>query len=436
MEYVPRYCEKCGAKKSELRDETEYMLKCRCDWERQFWPMLTSTVHESFRHKSMGDWSPKLFRQAQSRSFKRLIKIQKADAIFKVWNFAFRPIPKGLTTTSALSRSIQSKQNLYIRGPKNSGRGLITSSIKLLAAIRTIGSTPLPGDFDTFKSDLAQTEALGPTGGDARVLVAQKYEEPPLLALEDVRGETTTRYSGDKVPKRSKAADAIDRLLAARGLRPGSMLLSGPDFIGQLQDTLGDRLPEVLDSENTSIILLFHPKEADALLAGLKMYRESLREVVTQALGVNSSDKLSTKDKKYFDEQAELLRQALYFGEAFQNVPEGCDPMGSVGEGLSFFDQIADAADKNRLHKKMLEVLRAFNAAKASKDEAYADGVRTAQVCAARSCKTLASRMTERELYETGRLMSLATQPTEKVSEMIEKARALRDKMSGASTDI
>jgi hypothetical protein len=434
MQYIPRICQSCGAKKSELRDEVEYMLKCKCDWERQFWPMLTSTVHESFRHKSMGDWSPKLFSEAQSRSFKRLIKVQKADAIAKVWNFAFRPFTKGVVTTNALTKSIQNRHNLFIRGPKNSGRGLITASIKLLAAVRGIQSTPLPGDFDTFKAELAQTESFSAAGADARILVSQKYEDPPLLALEDVRGELITRYSGDKIPKKSKAADAIDRLLAARALRPGAMLLSGPDFIGQLQDTLGDRLPEILDSDNTSIILLFHPKEADALLAGLKMYRESLEDVVRQAIGTGSNEKLSTKDKKYFDEQAELLRQALYFEEAFPNVPEGCDPNGSVGQGICFYDMVTD--DEKRLHKKMLEVVRTFNAAKASKDEAYADGVRTAQINAARSCKTLASRMTERELYETGRLMSMATMPAERVAEIIEKARAMRDKMSGASKDI
>jgi hypothetical protein len=435
MEYIVRRCPICQAPTSEFKDGQERLFPCTCDWASEFWNRVQTVVYQDFLDKNMGNWSPKIFSPENSRNFKRFIKIQKVVAIQRVYDFAFRAVDAKGAPICAISKSVAANRNLFIRGPRGSGRGLITASIKMFATAKKISSTFLPGTFDVFKDDVSQTRQMGREGADARILVAHKYEDVALLALEGVKGEVSKNYKGEAIQRKHPAADAIDRTLAMRAGRPGSLLVSGPDFIQEIGDTAGDRLYEMLLSDKTSIVIMLTPNEADALLTSLRLRLDYYKQWLENLWSTDweKGDK-KLRDSKHLTEQAAVLQQALYFERAFPQIPSSIDKNGISHFTFDFAGDVNDRIGK--LPTKLAQSFREFSAACDAKDFTYAEGVKDAQTSAVRECKALASRMSEREIEEVGAMLSMATAPKEEVARLIEEARILRDKMAGKSDDI
>ncbi len=433
MDYVPRRCRICDSATSELRDGREHLFPCTCDWAGEFWYRVREVVYKNFITKNMGHWSPKIFHVENSRNFKRFIKIQKALAIQKIYEFAFMPTDVGNHQVSAITKSIANNRNLFIRGPRGSGRGLITASIKFYAAAKKISSTVLPGTFDVFKDDMTQAKQFGVIGADARILVSHKYENVSLLALEGVKGESSKNYKNEIVLKKHPASDAIDRTLAMRAGRPGSLLISGPDFVQEIGDTAGDRLYESLLSDKTSRILLFSPTEADALLTALTQRRKYFDAWVETTIQTKWDATSRMQDKKHLEEQAAILEQALYFEKAFPEIPITLDK-----KGIAHLPHtISDIREHiSSMPQKLIDAHRNFSAAFEAKDYTYTEGIKEAQKAVVRECKVLAMKMSDKEIEETGAMISLATAPSGEVAKIIEQARILRDKMAGKSDDI
>jgi hypothetical protein len=435
MDYVPRRCRICDSATSELRNGREHLFPCTCDWAGEFWHRVREVVYKNFITKNMGHWSPKIFHVENSRNFKRFIKIQKALAIQRIYEFAFMPTDAGdHSQVSAITRSIANNRNLFIRGPRGSGRGLITASIKFYAAAKKISSTVLPGTFDVFKDDMTQAKQFGVIGADARILVSHKYENVSLLALEGVKGESSKNYKNEIILKKHPASDAIDRTLAMRAGKPGSLLISGPDFVQEIGDTAGDRLYEMLLSDKTSMVLMFSPLEADALLTALTQRRDYFNKWVKTICETKWDENPKMQEQKHLDEQAAILEQALYFVKAFPEIPNLIDKTGVAHTPHSIHTKLK--AFHSSMPQKLSEAYVGFNAAFEAKDFTYTEGIKEAQKAVVRECKVLAMKMSDREIEETGAMISLATAPSSEVAKIIEQARILRDKMAGKSDDI
>lgn len=218
--------------KNAIRNGVEIILRCPCDWERGYHDRMKRTVHPDYWQKTILDWSPGIFKQGGPGTFKNLIKIQKAFCRIRLYNFWFRLLSNN-PNKYAWERSLETQQTLYIRGPAHSGRDLLISQIKMLAAAKNISTTSIPNDeWSTFKSKISQCNWNGKEADEAKFEAAENYRDVKLLTLKNVRGENS------KFPFR--ASTLVDDLLIKRSMKQGSMVLAGYDFINQIGDSMGE----------------------------------------------------------------------------------------------------------------------------------------------------------------------------------------------------
>lgn len=423
IEFQPRFCPICNGPKNELRDNVEIILRCTCDWERGYHDRIRKTIHYSFwreKVKNIKDWSPPIFQQGGPGRFKNFIKVQKGICIHKLYDFCFKYFGKDEFghKTYALDKSIEKGRNLYIRGPNGSGRGLLMSQIKFHTAWRDISTTPLPGEWSTFKSDMAQCNWNGKEADDAKARVLDSYRNVKLLTLENVRGENSKFAFKGAIP--------LDDLLTKRSLMQGSMVLSSSDFIHQLGDAIGDRLPDILLSDNTTLILMFSAEEADALVGALVRRLTKLREQVLKA-------ELGKKGvQNQYDEERilEMAQEVFIIENAFPKISlsnslQGAQTKISEGDSLSYQIDM----NPSRFHEKLRELWAAFNAAKQEKSLAYQEGLKKVYIAVMKDCPELGQKMSEKEMIETGKLMSFACSEPEKIKNLLIKSKELMDKM-------
>ena len=421
-EFSPRFCPCCGEPKNEIKDGVEIIKRCTCDWERGFHDRVRKTIHYSFWRDgvvTIKDWSPPLFKDGGPGRFKTFIKIQKAVAIHKLYDFCFKFIGKTPENKKvyALDKNMERGRSFYIRGPLGSGRGTLLSQIKFFAAFRDISTTPNPADWATFKSEIAQCNWNGKEAEIAKDNVSDQYRQVKLLTLENVKGEES------KFP--FKGASLIDDLLTKRNLNHGCNIFTSSDFVGQLGNLVGDRLPEILMSEGTSIVLLFHPTEADALLNAVIRRRIKLEDIIAKC---NFGQSKTHQDSLQEDKNLELVKELLYINEAF-----GCLPLSLSLQSVSklqtesLVEQLG--LKPEQFHEKIQKVWAAFGVSKEEKGLEYEEALKRVYISVIKECPELGNRMTEKEMIETGKMIRLACSEKDVINKYINDAQQLREKM-------
>lgn len=434
--FSPRFCEICKEPKNDLRNGTEIILRCTCDWARGFHERIKHTVRRDFwdpkivdpedkneiKLKTIDHWDPPIFANGGPGRFKNFIKIQKANAILRLNDFCFKLLKKDSNGVKhhALDHSIERGRNLFIRGPYGSGRGTLLANIKFFAALRDISSTPVPYDWAVFKSEIIAADSWSKDGALAKADITEHYRQVKLLTLEGLKGEGSI-YSDDKRPKRFRSASSIDEMLTRRQMASGSMVFTSDDFIRQIGDSIGDRLPEILTSSNTVLILLFSPLEADGLLDGLikrlTLFRASAEKLVKRdSLKTAADNELALQD----------VEQALYIEHAFPEIPAttGVGAVKLKAESLHMKLGIA-----NKYPDEMKRLWTDFCTDREAKNLKFQEMMNKTYVSVVSECKQLAAHMTEKEMLDTGRMMSMACQPAADIKEHIKNARNVREAM-------
>lgn len=419
-------CQKCGKPVEGMIDGRWVTLRCLCDWERGFHERLRRTVHPDFYRKTMGDWDPPLF---ASGGYEELMVLQKAAVSRAIYAFAFE---KGEDGSEAIERNIARGRTLFIRGPEGSGRGLLAAMVKMATARLGIPTTTV-GDYDIMKGELSNADIFGELGDAARVALRQKYELPGLMVLEQVRAESTyVDRNGNERIKQIKGSATLDSILAKRATRRGAMLVTSSDFIGEIAESMGDRMADTLGSPKTSLVIMLSPKESATLetaLAERKTAVSSLSEVL-HATPKESESGRSRVEKMSEAEMAAGFEDALYFEEAFPNVKvKDAKVKASIQKDARASIGKWARADLAR------PVWMRFRDAKENQTSEYESGVEKAREEMVRSCKELAKRLTRKEMLHIGKMLSVATEVVPGDDSRINKWRESNERYRGMMSD-
>ena len=423
---IIKNCPTCNSPKREiLPDGSWHVRRCKCDWEKLFIERTAATVSPSWwlpdgSRADMGKWDPPLF-QNDTR-FRNLMQVQKTIACKKLCHFCYDATPIQGGHSMALEKSIGEKRNIFVRGPRGSGRGMIVANVKALAAARNISASPNPGEWSVFKNDAWLATLFGKEGENGRQVFECKYQMPSLLALEGV----------DLLPAKSngqfrfRAADRIDLLLADRQALPGSIVLTSARFAGQVGDSYGEKLLEMFLSPITSLILLFSPGEADLLLGAIKKRAAKARSACVNPDAWKRKGDEGSREMDA-DRRTEAIEDAFYFEEAFSEIPGEAEGkrMGAKIACPEMFPEI------DRVKEVLLKEWGRLVGERESKPPARAKGIEKACFEAAKGCVEVTSGMSDREILETGRLMARACCPSEKLVEYADEEKRLKGLMVG-----
>ena len=425
--FVARSCPVCGEPKNELRDGKDFILRCHCEWKRGTLERLKKTVSQNFWKtegkpaKNLSDWNPPIFRADGACRFQSLIEVQKLAVIHKMESFCFKQQKEGKTYRHALTSSVEQRKNMFIRGPMGSGRGLLVATIKMLAAGKDISATPNPGEWATFKSDLVASETFGPAGEAAKIASCENYADVALLTIENARSETEFAYeSKDGFRKKWRGAVAADSVFIKRQCKPGSVVVTSFDFIRQIGDSFGDKLFELLCSPATSLALMFDKKEADSLLDGLRAKSRYYSKIFSDLRPDDS--RTGIKERLAAMETLREAEDALYFEDAFPAVPGD--------DGLAEAKSLKGSLGLGGWPKQVMESFAKFNVNKSNNTMEYKDRIRRACLLATEACPSLAAKMTEKERVETGRMMSVACSPVERIEKLAAAAKEIVQRMA------
>jgi len=390
-------CTRCGQPTSKEEDGKLVYLRCYCDWQRGYAERIKKTIHSEFLKpvKTIKDWNPKLF----STGFAELMEVQKVLAVKRIRDFAYGKD----YDRKALDSNIMERRNLFVRGPSASGRGLLLAMIKMHAAIREISVTPLPCDYDIFRADYAEAESFGQIGEEKRLNVAQKYEYPQIMVVENVRAEIKFRNQTGLPTRRIKGFTVVDATIAKRLAKPGSVVVSSYDFAGEIQDSMGERMFELLESPRTSRLLMFDPNETTTLRRAIHDRKKIMIERMSQIRTDDSGDRKMRSEKMGEDEQMAILEDALFFEEAFK----GLKPLPG-DDVMPIHAQMEMGAPNWAKRERVLRAWESFVAARKDKDVEYKIGLQRARTETVRSCRVIAQKMTEQEMLETGQMLSYA----------------------------
>ena len=419
-EFIQAVCPKCGEPKNALRNGQEVRTRCTCDWERGYHERVRRTVMPTFYEngrKTIMDWSPPMFKEGGAGEFKSFVTVQKSLVMKKVYDFCFRIVsapdsPK----VYSLNRSVETNHNLYIRGPLNSGRDLLLASVKIFAAAKDISATPVPYEWATFKQDVAQSDWQGREAEVARIRIADQYRNVKLLTLANIQGETS--WNDDKKPRRFRSSLVIDDILTRRMTAPGSMVLTSAEFIGQIADSLGDRLPEILTSPKTTVIIMLSVDEADCLLTSLKRKLASLRAAALKARSMTEKKRMQedVAERKILEE----ISDCLYLEALAPQVPD-----------MPFVDSLTNLldTDPDKYPQKVNEVFAQFKADQQANNLDYREGIKKAKVTAVTECQEFKHKLSNREMEEVGEMLGLACSGEGAVDALYQEAKLLRKKM-------
>jgi hypothetical protein len=395
---------------------------------------VQKTIHPTFwkdRVRTIGDWSPPLFKAERAGLFRDLIRTQKVLAMSVLYEFCFKELKAedDGRKVYALDRSILTGKNLFIRGPLGSGRGLLAASIKMQSAARDISTTPLPSEFSALRGMLHEYESYGAEREITRSIVHDSFVGVKLMFLEDIHCETKTLGRQNVIIK-SKYANTFDSIFAKRAQQEGAMVFTSSDFAGEIGDSIGDKLQEILESDSTYQIIMVSPVEADALLRSLRARKNMFSIQLTKLLNEEKTKKkTSSKGNKAMIEGieegfgVESIKEGFYFEEAFPNIP------GETPE----IHMVANESCSSEIKEKYEEFIKEKN--ESPRGLSYYNGLNTAIVNAVGACKELSGKMTHREMKLIGQMMSVATQADNSLNEKVQYAIKLRNLMDGKSDD-
>lgn len=423
--FIPEKCSKCKKNLNTIKNGKIVYLRCLCEWERGFHERLKKTVHVDFLKpiKTINDWDPPVLHGG----YEEFMAIQKSLAIRRIYEFAFEEYSS--KPNYALAKNIIHNNNLFIRGPNGSGRGLLSATIKILAAIRDISCTSIPCDFDLFKIDLSDSEIFGNSGENAKIRLYEKYECPEICIIENMRAEQKIKFN-DKY-KKFRGANSFDGLLAKRMSKPGILLITSSDFIGEIMESLGDRLLEVLSLDKTKLILLLSPQESILLKDALRNRKKYIISRINPLFNENQDKKL-TGEKRLLERMTEetqlsFVEEALFFEETFKIPPTPGMPVMSIQKlfaaGINVWSN----------PEKIMPIWENFCSMKEKKGIDYIDGIKKAKKDVVRSCKELSEKMTEKELLEIGSMLSMSCKLScndDKIKEFLEKTKSITKLMS------
>jgi hypothetical protein len=383
---------------------------------------MRETIHPQFLGsgaKTMMDWSPAIFSKDRSGEAWAIMRAQRAIAISRLWNFCFAD--KG----RALLSNIDSGRNLFIRGPRNSGRGLLASSIKAVAAMKQVSTSPFMSEFDIFRSEMLECMSFGREGAEAKGNAADKYLDVQLMVVENMRAENTIKYSGEQAKAKFRGADEIDNLIAKRLLSRGSMLITSCDFVGEISITLGERLFDELSSDRTTLVMLVDPGEAIEVSNGLRRaYKDSNATLRALMVGATQREKKLMGGREDA-ENVVRIEESFYLEDAFDEIP---------GESKTIQGAI-DNSPESFTHA-VRERYEEFKADRQAKSAAYKRGIQAARarvVMSSGLCNESPRgqapryRMTSGEMSEMGTILALSCSPSR-----LDAAEAEANKLIGA----
>ena len=389
---VLRTCSTCGKPTEILKEDKRFITRCDCDWKKNLrTPVFKETKYPAF------------------------MKAQSAVVIDRMWKYCFDET----SGSPSLCNSITNSSILFIRGQKGSGRHLLAACIKYAAASKDISVTPLDGsEFDVFKSEVMRLRSLGKEGAEAEANINEKYGEVQLLVLENCRAESII-LSGEKTPSKTRSANEIDSLFARRQISPGGMLITSDDFIGEIANTLGDRLNELLNSDKTTLILMLTNDEIDALMVALEERQKAFLNCLGIMAGFKVEGKRTAVEKKTEDEKLSIMEESFYFEDSFPNI-QMLD-----GNRVQFLLN----TNPDDYPPKLLALYAAFKENRVRNGLEYKRGLRLARIGMVRSCEILANKMTEKEMHEIGCIMSLAVGDPERMESLAKQADARKLEM-------
>lgn len=398
-----------------------------CEWERENHSRIKQTIHPEYykpRFRVMADWDPPLFSRG---GFEEYLEVQKVMAMMKIWRFAFSPGGNALKDKAARGR------NFFVRGPAGSGKGLLAATIKLVAAGRGMTATPLPSDYDVLKGFLAQAEEYGGRGDAARVELYSRYESPTLMVVEDARAEMRFQFrDGNEKTRRVRGHDFLDALLARRASRPGTLLMTSSNFIGEIRDSMGDRMHDMLLSPKTNLLVMLGPDETSDLRTMLSARRSQFQDVIDRLVEVPQEKNRLLTERMGDCEEADLFLEALYFEEAFPR--RGA----RAGENnLSWHEMCESSLGHWEQASLAAPVWERFVSAREERSAEYKEGLDRARAEAIQDCRGLSPKLSRREMIEVGKMLSLAARATGDpglIDSWKAEAAAKRDLMSGKSS--
>jgi hypothetical protein len=294
------------------------------------------------------------------------------------------------------------------------------------SAARDISTTPLPAEFSALRGMLHEYESYGAERDMTRSIVHDSYVGVSLMVLEDIHCETKTLGRQNVVIK-SRYANTFDSLIAKRAQQEGSMVFTSSEFAGEIGDSLGDKLREVLESDSTYEIVMVSPVEADALLKSLRARKGMFATQLAKFDKEKTKKGPVPKGNKAMGEAIEegfgieSVTEGLYFEEAFPSIPGETDRLSTMlALSPDRFPEIQGTYEEYLAEKNQ-----------SPRGLAYYNGINTAIVNAVRACKELSEKMTHREMRLVGQMMSAATQADGSLNERVAYARKLRDWMAG-----
>jgi hypothetical protein len=359
----------------------------------------------------MEDWDPPLFREG---GYPEFLAAQTAMVPVRLFRFAFRD--------NAIQRQVGGRKNLFIRGPSGSGRGLLAANIKRHALFCELSVTPIPNDYDILKGELGESERFGDVGDIAKAALNGKYESPDLTVIEHIRAEQKFRDSdGVNRIRRVKGHTSLDTLLARRVLRRGGIVVTSSDFLGEIADSMGDRMFDELSSPRTEMILMLSPKETidleNALAAAKSKYVKLIKRLGEEKKAESTSDQ-SRLDKKAEQDDMRVLEEAIYFDHAFPHMKtkEAQDNSPISYSIESFMEHWKRSAEATQVWNKVKE---------AQGSAEFEAGLKKAQRDIIDSCSVLAKKLSEGEKEEIGAMLSKATsiKPGKEGEDLLEKWR-------------
>lgn len=180
---------------------------------------------------------------------------------------------------------------------------------------------------------------------------------------------------------------------------------------------------------------MFDSEEADALLSSLKKRLSNLRKAVEKLVREQLEKekeaglgKRKVQDQLAEEQALEMVRETLFMENAFRNIPTSQLLQGTTKtNAISLTEQIDFSPDS--YPENVREIFRQFNMVKEENGLAYKEGLKRSFIATVKDCPEIGSKMSEKEMFETGRMMSIACSGKEQVKELVDQGRDLVNKI-------
>ena len=408
-EFVERRCPTCGEALNVMKNDIEVVLRCTCEWKKGVQDRIKRTIHPTFYQngvKRICHWRPPCFDMKESAPCYRFVKGQKILAIKKIYDFCFNNF--------SLEKSIITGRNIFIRGPKGSGRGLLIASMKFLAAGRDISVTPYSGEWAIFKAQVIDAESMGKPSETAKAILSREYLDPEFMTLENIKAEPFLLSQQRKI----RGSSIFDLILAKRQAVRGAMAFSSSNFVGEIADTFGDKFYEVVMDDKTDMVLLLSPEEVLSIIRTVKSKLDKLDNSLPDFMEKFKNQKKHKAETNY----AEILDESnLDYSFLLE-----CMVCSKFSNNSSLTTTIEGFSLHNKTLKAMLDEIE-----KSKQDDpnSYERMVDRVSIGIIKQCKVLAEKMTDKEIKEVVKILWMAA--SSQFEEERKMAISMMNMMSG-----